>query len=133
LVALQGAYNFSVTQHHSGIAKVITLDSPLEGIFVTQQAMNWSRWSGLACHLGAQEGKVIFNDLAPLGKISFVSPLCVPNQGYPTIQSPLVISQCAARALATAGVGVVTIGNDKDNLFCQPGWVSQIGQVTEKA
>ena len=133
LVALQGAYNFSITQHHGGIAKVITLDSPLEGIFVTQQATNWSQWSGLACQLGAPQGKVIFNDLVPLGKVSFVSPLCVPNQGYPTIQSPLVISQCAARALATAGVGVVTIGNDKDNLFCQPGWVSQIGQVTEKA
>ena len=24
LVALQGAYNFAITQHHSGIAKVIT-------------------------------------------------------------------------------------------------------------
>jgi hypothetical protein len=131
LVALQGAYNFAITQHHSGIAKVITLDSPLEGIFVTQQATNLSLLSGPACKLGT--GTVIYNDLAPLGKVSFVSPLCVPNQGYPTIQSPVVISQCAARALATTGVGVDTLGNDKDNLFCQPGWVILIGQSTEKA
>ena len=131
LVALQGAYNFAITQHHSGIAKVITLDSPLEGIFVTQQATNWSLLSGPACKLGT--GTVIYNDLAPLGKVSFISPLCVPNQGYPTIQSPVMISQCAARALATAGVGVDTLGNDKDNLFCQPGWVILIGQSTDKA
>ena len=131
LVALQGAYNYAIVQHHTSINKVITVDSPLEGIFVTPQANNWSSLSSSFCNQGS--GNVIFSDLQPLGKVSFVSPVCVPKQGEPTIQAPLVLSQCAARALSQANVGVVTLGNDKDALFCQSGWVFLIGQSTEKS
>lgn len=131
LVALQGAYNYAEVQHHHSITRVMTIDSPLEGIFVTEQANNWLKLGSLLCRAGV--GPVVSDDLVPLGNVSFVSPLCTPNQGAPSIQSPLVLSQCAARALSKDGVGVVTMGNDKDALYCQPGWITVIGQVSEKA
>jgi hypothetical protein len=124
LVGLQGGY-YDYAQHkgHTRISKVITIDSPLEGLFIVPQKQSWIDWSTRHCsNLIPSSGWVVPDDLVPLGKVSFVSPLCTATQGQPTIKPPVTLSQCAARALTKAGVGVYTLGNSQDSLFCDTTW-----------
>lgn len=124
LIGLQGAY-YDFVQHkgHTNVSKIITIDSPLEGLFIPPQNQSWVNWSSKHCsNLLPSSGWVVPNDLVPLGQVSFVSPLCTATQGQPTIKPPVTLSQCAARALTGAGVGVYTLGNSQDSLFCDTAW-----------
>src|SRR6266566_1566832 len=123
LVALQGAYDYTVKHHNSSIGKVITIDSPLEGVFTTQQSDYWVHAFSNGCTVLTYSGGVVTKDLLPLGKVSFVSPVC-------TSQQQETLSQCKARALVRAGVGVITLGNQKDSLFCQS-FASLLGKTCE--
>lgn len=130
LIALQGAYDYE-RHYQTSINKVITIDAPLEGVVLSEQANNWIQLNTGHCPSLLPVGSVVSHDLTPLGQTSFVSPVCIPGQGAPSLQPPVVLSQCAARALTDNGVGVYTLGNEKDALFCQSHWVITFGTVSE--
>lgn len=124
LVALQGAYDYAVTLHHVGVInKVLTVDAPLAGALTGSQFDLWLHT--FAAQHGIDTGTVETSDLLPLGQQSFISATCQQPLAYVT---PLVVlSQCAANALIQIGVAVVTLGNDKDSLFC-----SQTAHLSDK-
>lgn len=125
LVALQGAYDYAVALHHVGVVnKVITLDAPLGGI----QTKFWGDVaSGIGTWLQQQAcfgpgGSVVDSDIPALGDATVAAAQVglATACANPEVEPQVVLSACAARALAQAGVGVVTLGNQQDGLYCNP-------------
>ncbi len=67
LVALQGAYDYAIVHHNNVINKVITLDSPLEGVLPAQSSI-WTTYSAAHCNKINANGWVTSIDLFPLGQ-----------------------------------------------------------------
>ncbi len=113
LVGLQGAYDYVINRKNADIDKVITIDSPLEGVLTNGQAGKWIA-SEEAEHCIAS-GSVVPSDLVPLGT---ASTKVVPRNQICATPEQMNLSRCKAQALVHAKVGVITLGNDQDSLFC---------------
>jgi Ig-like domain from next to BRCA1 gene len=123
IVALQSVYDYVVNKHNNDIDKVITIDSPLAGILPSgREGKILGAFESAECALGTHSGPVL-NDLKALGEVTAEQQnvICTP----PLNPIEMKLSKCKAQMLYQSGVGVVTLGNGNDELYCGTGTATQ--------
>jgi len=119
LVGLQGAYDYIVNRQNKDIDKVITIDSPLKGIQVGNPALAISTFLGKHCNNKIPlSGSVVSNDLVKLGQGSIGATHADLLCDNPKNSRMAVLSWCKGQLLAQQGIGVITLGNEQDSLYC---------------
>lgn len=115
LVALQAAYDYEIRLKQHVIDRVMTIDSPLNGVSgnALQPIANFI--GQLACKSGSVE-----NDLVTLGKAFNNAFDSTTGFSCPKDGSQSMLSECKAQALLAAGVSVDVLGNAQDTLYCDP-------------
>lgn len=126
LVGLQGAYDYVVNKGNSDIDKVVTIDSPLKGVQAGSSTGSiLAHLEAKTCSLGGHSGSVVTADLMALGMTSINATHGDLKCDNPKDPRQAQLSWCKGQQLAQRGVGVVTLGNDQDSLFC--GGLTQTG------
>lgn len=110
LVGLQGAYDYVINRGNHYIDKVITIDSPLKGVAPGSKSLRSILEA--KCFF---EGPVV-EDLTALYAQSLKA--AETHLGIVCDAQQLNLSWCQGQKLAQNGVGVVTLGNNKDSLYC---------------
>ncbi len=119
LVGLQGAYDYVVNKQHQYIDKVITIDSPLKGVQLGNAALAITTFVGKHCSNKIPlSGSVVTTDLVKLGQESISATHADLQCNNPKSPGMAILSWCKGQLLAQQGVGVITLGNEQDSLYC---------------
>jgi hypothetical protein len=118
LLALQGAYDYVINHKNSDIDKIITVDSPLKGVQPDQLLGTFvSNVEAKICSAG-HSGKVVTSDLESLGNATLNATINDARCDQPDNPEQTALSWCKGQILAEKGVGVFTLGNLQDSLYC---------------